>query len=328
MNHRITLRALNWRPEIDPSPRALLADLEHRCGGRVDANGLFTMANDSNDGAPIAAIVLPAHFFGCAVAEVLGLQPIDHAALRAVAAAPRFAWEEALDLCAQAARRTRSVLVPGTHVRAFGNSTRHGAYVIAPDGSVLAQVWQTHRSRSEEWLFDERGDELPIFETPVGNIGVIVGRDAYYPETARMLALRGADVILSPQGTAAPFNPWRQLSGVWKDAQQNQIFAVEAHVQGTMWGRFFEGRSAILGPCEITPDGSGFLSEPGDAFLESAPLESTLSDSEPLIREAQVGLRERSQAQAVFSIIPHLNPALYRNQPWWQTPEGPGGNRP
>ncbi len=236
-------------------------------------------------------------------------------------------------------------------------------------------MWQTHRSRSEEWLFDERGDELPIFETPVGNIGVIVGRDAYYPETARMLALRGADVILSPQATAGPFNPWRQLSGVWKDAQQNQVFAVEAHVQGTMWGRSFEGRAAILAPCEITPDGSGFLSESGDAFLQSAhsasalsgsgysdsassesghpefgPLESVHaasghsgsgplesdhsasadSGSEALMREAQVNLNERSRAQAIFPVFSHLNPALYRNQPWWktpETPEGPGGER-
>ncbi len=325
MNHPIALRAVNWRPTIHPSPRALLADLEQRCGGRIDAKGRPTLTDASDDSVPIAAIVLPAHFFSCAVAEVLGLQPTDRTALRAVANAPRFAWEEALDLCAQTARRTRSMLVPGTHVRAFGSSTRHGAYVIAADGSVLAQVWQTHRSRGEEWLFDERGDELPIFETPFGNIGVIVGRDAYYPETARMLALRGADVILSPQATAAPFNPWRQLSGVWKDAQQNQVFAVEAHVQGTLWGQSFEGRSAILAPCEITPDGSGFLSESGDAFLQSAH-----SDSEPLMWEAQVSLNDRSRAQAIFPVLPHLNPVLYKNQPWWrtpETPEEPGGER-
>ena len=42
------------------------------------------------------------------------------------------------------------------------------------------------------------GNALPIFETDFGKIGMMICWDVAFPEPARMLAMKGAEVILMP----------------------------------------------------------------------------------------------------------------------------------
>jgi len=57
------------------------------------------------------------------------------------------------------------------------------------------------------WDFDyTAGDELPVFETPLGTIGLLVCSEVYVPELSRILALKGAELILIPAGRVVDFN--------------------------------------------------------------------------------------------------------------------------
>jgi predicted amidohydrolase len=42
------------------------------------------------------------------------------------------------------------------------------------------------------------GDELPVFETDLGVLGILTCYDSWFPETTRILALRGAELVLFP----------------------------------------------------------------------------------------------------------------------------------
>ena len=42
------------------------------------------------------------------------------------------------------------------------------------------------------------------FNTPIGRIGIMVGHDAMFPESGRMLALRGVDLICCPSAVNSP----------------------------------------------------------------------------------------------------------------------------
>jgi len=42
------------------------------------------------------------------------------------------------------------------------------------------------------------GRELPIFDTDFGRVAILICYDAWFPETARLLALKGAEVLLFP----------------------------------------------------------------------------------------------------------------------------------
>jgi NAD+ synthase (glutamine-hydrolysing) len=68
-------------------------------------------------------------------------------------------------------------------------------------------------------LFDEkryfkRGSRLPVFETPFGRLGILICEDVWFPEPARALTFRGAEVILVLN--SSPFDRgkverWREI---------------------------------------------------------------------------------------------------------------------
>ncbi len=49
-------------------------------------------------------------------------------------------------------------------------------------------------------------DDLPVFETPFGTIGILICSEVFVPELSRILALKGAEIILLPTGRVVDFN--------------------------------------------------------------------------------------------------------------------------
>ena len=76
--------------------------------------------------------------------------------------------------------------------------------LVGPDGYIGKQR-KLHLSR-DEILFYKGGRELPVFDIGKCKIGTIICYDNQFPELARILALRGADVLLMPH--AARVKMW------------------------------------------------------------------------------------------------------------------------
>ncbi len=67
-------------------------------------------------------------------------------------------------------------------------------------------------------LFDEKryfkpGSNLPVFRTPLGTLGILICEDVWFPEAARALTFRGAEVIFVL--SASPFD--RGKIEIWDD---------------------------------------------------------------------------------------------------------------
>ena len=58
----------------------------------------------------------------------------------------------------------------------------------------------------DESFFYKGGREIRVFDLGKCKVGIVICYDNQFPEIARVLALRGADVILMPH--AARFKPW------------------------------------------------------------------------------------------------------------------------
>jgi N-carbamoylputrescine amidase len=84
------------------------------------------------------------------------------------------------------------VFVVGGLLEREDDSLYNSAITIGPN--FFRRYRKTHFWDKEKLLY-EPGDRLPVFETPLGNIGVLICYDAWFPETARTLALRGADLL-------------------------------------------------------------------------------------------------------------------------------------
>lgn len=69
-------------------------------------------------------------------------------------------------------------------------------YCVTPEG-VAGKYRATHLwDRERAWATP--GEDLPVFRAPFGNVGVMVGYEGMFPEVARSLALKGADLIVWP----------------------------------------------------------------------------------------------------------------------------------
>lgn len=88
--------------------------------------------------------------------------------------------------------------------------------LVGPDGYIGKQR-KLHMSR-DETLFYKGGRECPVFDIGKCKVGSIICYDNQFPEPARILALRGADILLMPH--AARMKMWDDTPGSAAAARQ------------------------------------------------------------------------------------------------------------
>ena len=82
----------------------------------------------------------------------------------------------------------------------YNKSLYNSAVLIDPDGDIIGKYSKTHFWQGYEVNPDpyKAGDEYPVFETPFGKAGILICYDRQLPEPARILALKGAQVLFFP----------------------------------------------------------------------------------------------------------------------------------
>ena len=83
---------------------------------------------------------------------------------------------------------------PGEAGRSGVAGFQHSAVLIDHRGMVIARYAQVHVPQAlASWA--SPGDVLPVFDTPIGRIGMLCGVDAVLPEPFRVLAAKGAELV-------------------------------------------------------------------------------------------------------------------------------------
>jgi N-carbamoylputrescine amidase len=148
-----------------------------------------------------------------------------------------------------AAHRHDVYIVAGIAERA-GATLYNSAVVLGPSGYI--GTFRKMHLWSAENLFFEPGDlGFPVFKTPIGRIGVAICYDGWFPETFRLQALQGADIVCVPTnwvpipgqepGRSAMANILHQAA-----AHTNSMFIACADRVGTERKQLFEGQSVIV----------------------------------------------------------------------------------
>jgi len=81
-------------------------------------------------------------------------------------------------------------------------------YVIGPDGRLLGFQDKVHLYGAEKTVA-KPGSQYNVLQTSLGKLGILICYDNMFPEAARTLALKGADLIFSPSRIGyAALDPW------------------------------------------------------------------------------------------------------------------------
>jgi predicted amidohydrolase len=95
------------------------------------------------------------------------------------------------------AKRLNSYIVAGLYER-VGSVVYNTAVLIGRDGELKGYYRKTHLPREEVEGGITPGDDYPVFETDFGKVGLMICWDVQFPEPARALALKGAEILLLP----------------------------------------------------------------------------------------------------------------------------------
>ena len=150
---------------------------------------------------------------------------------------------------------------------------RNRAYLFDANGEVLGYQDKLNLSPDEEGLATA-GTEMNIVETPFGRIGLLVGRDALYPELARILAMQGAEALVGIAASAGSAQAGIFRSAMALRTEENQVFGAASFLLGPNYvgqqnqeGYF--GQSALMAPISLTEKGDGILVQAGTNRTES-----------------------------------------------------------
>lgn len=73
----------------------------------------------------------------------------------------------------------------------------NSAVLIGPSGRVIGKYRKRSHLLESSWASIGEG-LIPTFNTPYGRIAIVICADLFYPELARLAAVRGTDILLAP----------------------------------------------------------------------------------------------------------------------------------
>ncbi|QDT00388.1 carbon-nitrogen hydrolase family protein [Adhaeretor mobilis] len=101
------------------------------------------------------------------------------------------------DYFASLAKQHDLYIVVGLYERS-GHLIYNCAVLLGPEGEIVGKYRKVCLPREEVEKGIATGNEYPVFETRFGKIGMMVCYDGFFPEVARKLTNRGAEVIAWP----------------------------------------------------------------------------------------------------------------------------------
>jgi beta-ureidopropionase len=126
----------------------------------------------------------------------------------------------------------------------------NSAILIGPGGEIIGIYDKTHPAPWERrdgggWV--EVGNHAEVFETTLCNIGMIICYDGDFPELSRLLAVRGAEVIVRASALQRSYDIWYLTNAA--RAYDNHVYLVASNLVGPdARGNYGFGHSMIVNP--------------------------------------------------------------------------------
>lgn len=121
--------------------------------------------------------------------------------------------------------------------------------VFLNDRGEIVGVYSKSHPVGDERIHLQRGTAYPVWDTPFGKVGIVICYDVCFPETVRMLALKGAELVLVPSAWRGShyFKEWWDLNLACR-ALDNLLYIAAANLCGPSGDEIFAGKSQVCSP--------------------------------------------------------------------------------
>ncbi len=173
------------------------------------------------------------------------------------------------------------VVLPLSFFERAGNTRFNSLVVIDADGSVSETYRKMHIPQNpgyeEKYYFSPGDTGFMVHDTRYGKIGVGICWDQWFPEAARIMALKGAEMIFYPTAIGSePSDPDHNSADHWRNVMKGHAAAnILPVIASNRTGQETEGNTSIkfYGSSFIT-DQTGELVADGDSDSETVLLSS------------------------------------------------------
>ena len=169
---------------------------------------------------------------------------------------------ETVEFLINIAKTTGAIIVGGFIEK--GKEDIYNSAMIVSNNGVIGSYRKIHLYNKEKFWFAPGNKQLEIFEINGVNIGIMICFDWIFPETARILALLGADIIAHPANLVMPFCQ----KAMTIRCLENRVFAITSNRIGEE--KRGDDHFKFTGRSQITSYDSEILS--------SAPMDETYVD--------------------------------------------------
>jgi predicted amidohydrolase len=153
----------------------------------------------------------------------------------------------------------------------------NSAALVGPEG-IIGIYRKVHLFDRENLFFAPGNLGFPVFNLPIGKVGIMICFDWIYPESARSLALKGAQLIAHPANLVLPNCPYAIVTR----CLENRLFTATADRVGE------ENRGGVnlkfIGTSEIVAPNGKILCRLGvqESTISVADVDLALADKKQI----------------------------------------------
>lgn len=131
--------------------------------------------------------------------------------------------------------------------------------LYGPDGRCIGTQKKLHLTDFEADLKMGCGDNLEVYELPIGRVAFPICMDATYFETFRVARELNTDIVIMPIADMGEYDLLSAMRGIWGRVQESYVYGLKASLNGWIAGMHFTGRAGIYAPLSISPHDDGVI---------------------------------------------------------------------
>ena len=186
-------------------------------------------------------------------------------------------WEDDIKYWSNIAKKYNIVLVTSLFEKRASGLYHNTAVVFEKDGSIAGKYRKMHIPDDpgfyEKFYFTMGDLGFEPISTSVGKLGVLVCWDQWYPEAARIMALKGAQILIYPTAIGwfkdDPKEEQQKQLEAWIAIQRGHAIANNIPVATVNRVGFEKDQSGVLDGIDFW--GNSFVFDPQGKLIASAP---------------------------------------------------------